>query len=185
MCSAHFWKLSSNIHDISIRSIIYFRSIGYYSHTTSILSAYIIFLCRLYKFIDPENAESNSYNIHVFNYFNNSTSFSPESNTSVNLMPQFGEDGQNMGNLTQNKFCGRILTNVRILCLSHCPYLLLLQNSTSEFSRVNKAMSESPGMAKCLSSQSPGLPILPTLGYHIYWCINVTLFTMFISHINC
>ncbi len=93
----------------------------------------------------------------------------------VNVMPQCGEDGQTVGILTQNKYCVKIhlgtWMGVRILHVPQDTLRLLLQNSISEFPSVNKAMSDSPRIEKYILSKRPGLPILPTLGLHIDWCI--------------
>ncbi len=58
-------------------------------------------------------------------------------NASVNMTPH----GQTLGILIQTK-CIRILTMVvRILHIPLATHLLLLQNSMSEFPRVNKVMT--------------------------------------------
>ncbi len=80
----------------------------------------------------------------------------------VNVMPQGGEDGQ-LGNLTQNKILYlkahyRAWLDVRIPHFRQGSCLLQLQTLMSEFFKVNKVMSESQGVEKCLSYNPQSCP---------------------------
>ncbi len=90
----------------------------------------------------------------------------------ANVMPQGGEDVQIMGILTQNTILcqnphhGACL-DVRIRHLSQGPLLLLLQNQCQNNRGSIKQCQNPKGWITFLS-ESPGLPIVPTL------CITLT-----------
>ncbi len=96
-------------------------------------------------------------------------------NAPISVMFQKGET---LGLLTQTNIkCQnphhRSWLIVRIFCIPQVPRPLLIQDSILEFPRINKSMSVSTGVDKCLSSESPaGLPIIPLpIVHHIDLCI--------------